>query len=272
MKITLLCLSLSAVGCGQEPSQLLRQGQLPGLDFPMYLTDGAAGNLWKIDRDRTKTLLATGLSDPRGIATDRFNRLYVAERGAGRLLEVDPEKGTTTVVREGLASPSAVATDSFGEVYVAQDDTSDILRVSDGEQFASFSALPTLFLFGVNDQVVVGLYGSNTVQWGKSGEGGTAEVMNPVGAALDATGRVYVSEGDMTNGRILRFHQQTPGGEPYEVAAALQSPLGIAVDPVGNVYVIEQAAGRLVLVTTDGKRYSWVTGFVDPQYVALTQY
>lgn len=272
MKHLLFGAILLLFGCGQEPSELLRQGQLPGLDFPMYLTDGAAGNLYKIDRDRTKTLLTTGLSDPRGIATDRFNRLYVAERGAGRLLQIDPDSGATTVVADGLQSPSSVATDSFGEVYVAQDDTFDIVRLSDRQQYASFSALPSTFLFGVNDQVVVGLFGSDTVQWGKAAEGGIATVKSPVGAGIDATGRVYVSEGDMTNGRILRFHQQEPGGEGQVVAEALQSPLGIAVDSVGNIYVIEQASGRLVLVTIDGKRYAWVTGFLDPQYVALTQY
>ncbi len=77
----------------------------------------------------------------------------------------------------------------------------------------------------------------------------------------------YRAVGQIRRGRHGRGRQSR-----RRRATALQSPLGIAVDPVGNVYVIEQASGRLVLVTTDGKRFSWVTGFLDPQYVALTQY
>ncbi len=47
--------ALSLTACGRESSRLLRQGQLPIYDFPLYLTEGAAGRLWKIDRDRNKT-------------------------------------------------------------------------------------------------------------------------------------------------------------------------------------------------------------------------
>src|SRR5687768_4231906 len=93
-------LTLSA--CGREPSRLLRQGQLPINDFPLYLTEGIPGNVWKIDRDRTKTLVASGLNDPRGVATDRFQNVYVAEYGAGRLLKINPSGGEYIVVREGL--------------------------------------------------------------------------------------------------------------------------------------------------------------------------
>jgi sugar lactone lactonase YvrE len=265
--------SLSAAGCGRAPSSLLRQGQLPINDFPLYLTEGATGMVWKIDRDRTKTLVASGLTDPKGVATDRFGNVYVAEYGAGRLLKVDPDGGDYTVVREDLQHPSVVAVDSFGEIYVAQDDAMNVVRISDAKEFGHYSSLPTALAFGVNDQPVVGLYDANKVLWGWDENGAeTADVPTPVNATIDGTGRVYVAQGDPTAGQVFRFHQHEPGPDAKLVADGLYGPAGIAVDLIGNIFLVEQGAGRVVLVTYDGHLYSWLDDVSDPQYLAFTQY
>lgn len=266
--VVLSLLTTLAASCGREPSRLLRQGQLPILDFPLYLTEGTAGNVYKIGRDRQKTLVAQGFSDPRGVATDRFGNVYVAEYAAGRLVKI--ANGETTVLREGLQAPSVVAIDSFGEVYVAEDGARDVVRASDGKVFASFDSLPTALAFGVNDQPIIGLYDENKVQWGAAAATAT-EVQRPVSASIDGTGRVYVAEGDPQNGKVYRFHQQTPG-EATLVADNLVGPMGIAVDLAGNIFVVEQGAGRIVLITFDGLKYAWLSDVKDPQYLAFTQY
>jgi sugar lactone lactonase YvrE len=257
------------IGCGREPSSLLRQGQIPINDFPLYLTEGAGGKLWKIDRDRTKTLVAEGLTDPRGVATDRFANVYVAEYGAGRLVKVSPD-GTVSTLRDGLLAPSVVAVDSFGEVYVAQDGAQNIVRGSDGEVYASFSSVPTALTFGVADQVVVGLFNENKVFWGLDAAA-SADVSQPINTSIDGTGRVYVAQGDPENGKVLRYHQTEPG-EGTLVADGLVGPAGIAVDLVGNIFVVEQGAGRVILVTYDGLKFAWLTDVADPQYLAFAQY
>jgi hypothetical protein len=118
--LLILAVTLVAAACGRSPSRLLRVGVAPIFDYPLYLTEGAPGKVWKFDRDRNKTLLVSGLNDPRGIATDRSHHLYVVEQGAGRLLEVDVNTGATTVIRDGLSLPTVVAVNSYGEVFVAQ--------------------------------------------------------------------------------------------------------------------------------------------------------
>src|SRR5690606_35722708 len=111
-----------------------------------------------------KTLVATDLDDPRGVATDRFGNIYVAEYGGGRLLRFRDANSEAGVVLEGLDGPSVVAVDSFGEVYVTQDGLSNITRASDGKVFATYTALPTALTFGVDDIPIVGLFDNNTVR------------------------------------------------------------------------------------------------------------
>lgn len=269
--VTTIALALATLACGREPSRLLRQGQLPIYDFPMYLSEGAAGRVWKIDRNRTKTLIVEGLSDPRGIATDRFQNLYIAEYGAGRLLKVKPEETTYEVVATDLEHPSVVAVDSFGEVFVAQDDTQDITRMSDQKVFGTYNSLPTAFTFGVDDIPVVGLFNENKVMWGWQETDPHSDFTAPINASIDGTGRVYVAEGDPSQGKVYRYDQREPDGKTL-VADALLGPTGIAVDLVGNIFLVEQGAGRIVLVTFDGQTYAWIDDVTDPQYLAFTQY
>lgn len=258
------------VSCGRGASRLLRQGQLPIYDFPLYLTDGVSGQLLKFERDGVQEVVSSGLSDPRGVATDRFGNVYVAEFGAGRVLKFPPDSSDFEVVAEDLLSPSIVAVDSFGEVFVTQDGGNNIIRIADSSEFASFASTPSALVFGVNDVPIIGLFDENKVSWGIEGSSPSATVTSPSGISIDGTGRVYVSEGSQT-GQVFRYHQQE-AGEQTLVANAIIGPLGIAVDPVGNIFVVEQGAGRIVMISYDQVKFAWVSSLSDPQYLAFTQY
>ncbi len=263
---------LLTAACGREPSRLLRQGQLPIFDFPLYLSEGAAGRVWQIDRDRNMTLLAEGLSDPRGLATDRFQNVYVAEFGSGRILKFPGGDASYEVVSENLIEPSVVAVDGFGEVYVAQSETNAVRRLSDGQDFGSYSVAPSALGFGVDDIPLVGVYDDNSLSWGWNADGSQkAEITRPVNVSIDGTGRVYGAAGGVTDGKVIRYHQRRAEGT-HVVAEGLAGPLGIAVDLVGNIFIAEQGAGRIILVNYEGRPFSWLTGVEDPQYLAFTQY
>jgi hypothetical protein len=272
MKIFLLSLIVLITACGREPSRLLRQGQLPIFDFPLYLTEGAAGRVWKIDRDRTMTLMAEGLNDPRGLATDRFQNIYVAEFGSGRVLKFAGGDPAYEVVREGLVEPSVVAVDGFGEVYVAQSETNAVRRLSDDQDFGSYAVAPSALGFGVDDIPLVGVYDENSLSWGWNAESAQrTDIPRPVNVSVDGTGRVYGAAGGVTDGQVIRYHQREASGA-HVVAEGLAGPLGIAVDLVGNIFIAEQGAGRIILVNYEGRPFSWLSGVEDPQYLAFTQY
>lgn len=272
-KLKLLAISfvlLASTSCGRGPSGLLRVGQAALYDFPLYVsTADGTGTIWKFDESGSKTAFVTGLNDPRGIATDKYNNLWVVEGGSNRLLKINLSTKEQTVVRTGLSNPSVVAIDSFGDAYVNQEASNNVLRAGDGSVFATFTSRPTAIAFGVNDIPLFGLYDSSQVAW-ETSQSSTATVVEPVMIATDGTGRVYVVQGSASSGRVYRFNQKNSEGQ-IVVADGLNGATGLAVDPAGNLYVAESGSARIVLVTFDGKLYNWAD-IVLPQYMAFTQY
>lgn len=174
------------------------------------------------------------------------------------------------VIATGLLSPSVVAVDSFGEAYVTQEGANNIIRAADKKVVASFAGRATAIAFGVNDLMLIGLYDSNQVFWGKEAGSPSTSVTEPVNIATDATGRVYVAEGAASNARVIRYHQRDPGGQTV-VANGLNGAAGIAVDSVGNIFIAEPGASRIVLVTHDQQLFNW-GAVTAPQYMSFTQY
>ncbi len=261
--------ALAVIRCGRGPSSLLRFGQAPIYDFPMYVSCGAPGEIVKFNNDGSREVFVSGLNDPRGLATDLYGNLYVVEQGANQLTKIKISSKAQSVVATNLFTPSVVAVNSVGEAFVAQDGQMNIIRASDKKVLATYTSIASALAFGVNDLPIVGLFSADLVQWGLGGP--SATVTNPVNVTTDATGRVFVAEGSASGARVLRFHQRDPGS-PAVVADALSGPTGIAVDPVGNIYIVEQGAARIVLVTHKGEFFAWATAVVDPYYAVFTQY
>jgi hypothetical protein len=267
----LLLVLFFVFGCGRGPSPLLRAGQAPIYDFPLYVSSGdGTGTIWKFEQDGSKSAFIAGLNDPKGVATDKFNNLWVVEGGSSQLLKINIATKEIKIVRTGLQTPSVVAVDSFGEPYVTQEGANNIIRGSDGTVVASYTSRATAVAFGVNDLMLVGLYDDSQVFWGKSTSSPHANISEPVMISTDGTGRVYVAEGSASNAKVYRFNQQSPEGQ-QTVANGLNGATGIAVDAVGNIYIAEPGASRIVLVTFDQQLYNW-GAIVAPQYMTFTQF
>jgi len=271
LKILFMTLLMTLFACGRGPSPLLRVGQAPIFDFPLYVSSGdGTGTIWEFQQDGSKASFVTGLNDPKGVTTDKFGNLWVVEAGSSQLLKINLKSKVQKVIRTGLNLPTVVAVDSFGEAYVTQEGLNNIVRASDGKVVASYDSRATAIAFGVNDLMLVGLYDDSAVYWGNSTSAPSTTISEPVMIATDATGRVYVAEGSASNAKIYRFNQQSPAGKKT-VADGLNGAAGIAVDAAGNIYIAEPGASRIVLATYDQELYSW-SNIVAPQYMAFTQY
>lgn len=275
MKIIFIVIALIGsvlfTACGRGSSPLLRSGQAPTLDFPLFVSAGdGSGTVWQFADDGSKEIFVTGLNDPKGVATDKFNNLYVVEAGASRLLKINLSTKETTVVMDSLQTPSVVATDSFGESYVTQEGLNNVVRAGDGKVIASYASRATALAFGVNDLILVGLFDLGLVFWGGETTAPSTAVTEPTMIATDGSGRVYVAEGSATNAKVYRFHQQSAEGK-VTVADGLNGATGIAVDSVGNIYIAEPGSSRIVLVTFDGTLYNWAS-VTAPQYMSFKQY
>ncbi len=206
-----------------------------------------------------------GLAKPAGMAFDAQGRLYVCEVDSHRIVIFDTPandavadtvigqanfasgtanngSGTSSPVRNGFYTPEEIAFDSVGRLYVADRQNNRVL----------------IFDTPANDGVadtVIGQAGSFTTQ-----TAGTTKSTfdNPIGIAIDAYGRLYVSE--LNNNRIFVF--DTPAndaaadsvfGQPGFTtltsgtdANHLKVPRGMAFDTTGNFYVADQSNHRVL--------------------------
>ena len=72
------------------------------------VTEYASGKLWRVTPGGVVTLIASGLSGPRGVAIDGSGNYIVAEWSSGELSSVTPG-GVVTLIASGLSEPWGVA-------------------------------------------------------------------------------------------------------------------------------------------------------------------
>lgn len=176
-----------------------------------------------------------------GIAADASGNLYVADMMAHVIRKVTPAGVVTTFAGSGSQGsadgtgtaasfnyPDSLAVDGSGNVYVADTSNNMVRKITPAG-------------------VVTTLAGATT-QGSIDGTGSAARFWMPSGLAIDASGNVYVSDG---NNNMIR--KITPAGvvttlagsttsghaDGTGTAASFNFPRGIAVDSAGNVFVAD---------------------------------
>jgi uncharacterized protein (TIGR03437 family) len=256
------------------------------LDSPTDVVVDTAGNLLIADsvNDRIRKVTAGGvistfvgigsvrfggdggpatsaaLNYPSGAAVDTAGDLFIVDYLNNRVRKVTPGGIISTVAGNGTAGhsgdgspavgaelffPISVALDSSGNLYIADSVNDRIRMVTPGGIISTVAGTGTL---------------------GYSGDGGpaiNAELANPVGVTVDATGNLFIA--DRSNNRIRKV---TPGGIISTVAggdmfgntgdggpaisATLNWPTGVAVDASGNLFIADSGNSRIREVTPSG--------------------
>jgi len=144
-----------------------------------------------------------------------------------------------------LNTPVGVAGDADGNLYVSVQGLNQIVKIDTSGMASVFAGT-----------------GAN----GFSGDGGPAakaELNNPVGLAMDASGNLYIA--DSGNNRIRKIAPDGiistvagNGKEAYSgnggpaTSAALNFPLAVAVDAGGNLYIADTSNSVVRMVTPAG--------------------
>ena len=149
-----------------------------------------------------------------------------------------------------FSGPRGVAVDDSGIVYVV--DTSNH-RI---QKFDSFGTFVSMWGWGVRTGAAELQVCTARCQQGIAG-GGNGQFHFPQDVALDAAGRVYVS--DQNTHRVQRFESSgeylSQWGSQGSAEGQFLAPMGVAVDAAGNVYVADSGNNRI-------QRFSSVGAFV----------
>jgi len=194
------------------------------------------------------------LGNPNGLALDASGNLFVSEFNNSRIRKIAVATGIITTVAGGVtfagdggpatsavfSSPLGMATDTSGNVYVADWSNHRVRKIAAGTG------------------IITTIAGTGTP--GFSGDGGlatAANLQNPEGLAVDASGNVYIA--DSYNLRIRKIAAGTgiittaggDGGTYYSgddvaaTASSLYYPTGVAVDASGNLFIADWGNNRI---------------------------
>ena len=212
---------------------------------------------------------SAGLNFPRRVAVDASGNLFISDTSNGRIRRVDASTGIiTTVAGTGtftfsgdggpatsasLKSPLSVVLDASGNLFIADTQNNRIRRVN----------------------TATGIIG--TVAGGGVGDGGpatSASLAFPEGAAVDASGNLFIA--DRINHRFRKVDAATgiittvagdgisgfSGDGGLATSASLAFPEGAAVDGSGNLFIadisnqrirrVDGATGIITTVAGDG--------------------
>ncbi|HZC98377.1 MAG TPA: hypothetical protein VE267_20060 [Bradyrhizobium sp.] len=109
----------------------------------VYVTEAFAGQVSLVESNGEKSIVATGLKMPEGIALAPDGNLIVAEVGARRIVEIDPRNGTVTEIAGNLPIglvgapgglptniPTGVGVGATGTIYFSSDIENAIYKIT----------------------------------------------------------------------------------------------------------------------------------------------
>jgi uncharacterized repeat protein (TIGR01451 family) len=220
---------------------------------------------------------------PYGVAVDTAGNLYIADTENAVIRKVSAATGViTTVAGDGfygysgdggparsaeLNYPAAVAVDAAGNLYIADYENNVIREVN------------------AATDVITTVAGNGAA--GYSGDGGpatSAELVSPIGVAVDAAGNFYIAdwednvirEVNASSGVITTMAGNGNSGYAGDggpaIGAELKDPSAVAVDAAGNLFIADAYNNRIrqvsaatgVITTVAGKGIGGYSGDYGP--------
>lgn len=189
----------------------------------LYICNYGGGTVSKVARDGTLTTLATGLSNPAGIAINNTTgEIFVAEFGADRVIKI----GTNLVVSTFATTvgPDSLAFDSLGNLY-----TANLKTDFTGDTVTKMNSLgnTSIFASGIN---------------------------TPNGLAFDTFGNLFVS--NLQGNSITKIDSFGISSLWAYSLTLLDGPAALAFDSESNLYVANFAGGNITKISADGQTLS----------------
>lgn len=199
------------------PNPRINNGLTVGPNGDVFASDffGSGFNGQQVNRitpNGETTLVATGLSQPAGLAFDQSGQLFVAEFTSGEISKIDSE-GEVTLLVDGLNQPADLIFDDEGNLFVTNYGNGVLSKIT--------------------PEGVVSTFATGLSQ--------------PVGITKDENGIFYVA--NLNTGEISKINEL---GEVSSLAVLDQNPIGFITYAAGHLYVTCTGCHRIYQVTMEG--------------------
>jgi sugar lactone lactonase YvrE len=236
----------------------------------IYAPDFTSGIVYKFAPDGSRTVFASGLNGPEGLAHDASGYLFVSETGTGIIYKYAPN-GTRTIFASGLNGPASLVFDSAGNLFDADFFGNTIYKFApDGSRttFAAGLNGPANLLFdNAGGLLVANFFTGQIFKFAPNGTQTTyaSALGQPHGLAFDNAGSLFVA--DFQGGRILKFNY--PNNQSTVFATGLNGPHGLGFDGAGNLFEADYNSGNIYRFTPAGTRTTFASGMVNPANIQI---
>jgi sugar lactone lactonase YvrE len=243
----------------------------------LYVADASSNNaIAKYNPAGTRTIFASGINAPAGLAFDSKGNVYVTEQGydqgGSNVLKFTPG-GTKSTFASGFSLPQGMAFDGAGNLFVTEFFATTITKITPAgtkTPFASGLSNPEGLAFDSLGNLYEADYGSgNVFKFTPAGSktmfaSGFSAPAGPFGLAFDSAGNLFVT--DYTAGTVSKV---TPAGTKTTFATGIGGPRGIAFDGSGNLFVAGGSSSSILLFTPAGVRSTFTVGAGTPSFIAF---
>jgi len=205
----------------------------------------------------TKSIWASGLRAPQGMARDRKGNVYVAEFAGGQIAKFAADGKLLVKLGADLKSPAWI--ERVGDtLYVSERKANRLLKLTRDDKLTPIAA-PVVEPLGlaVHKGGLLVIAHTTSGIWQLNGKSGLKSIYiapDDTGKrygyrclAVDKDGSIFIT--DESEGQVLLL---TPAGRLSVWAKGLDDPTAIVIAPDGQIYVAEEGAGRVSRLNAEG--------------------